>query len=60
MTRADLKRLVTALRHDGILMGVTGRHGNVLKLRPPLPFGRDHANHALKVIDARLRVMSSA
>ena len=29
--------------------------GNVLKLRPPLPFSRDNADHALEVIDACLK-----
>lgn len=26
------------LRHHGVLVGTTGRHGNVLKIRPPLAF----------------------
>jgi 4-aminobutyrate aminotransferase-like enzyme len=55
ITPTDAKRLVTALRHEGILMGLTGRYGNVLKIRPPLPFGRDHADHALAVLDRCLR-----
>ena len=48
---ADTQRLVTALRREGVLMGVTGDHGNVLKVRPPLPFSCDNANHALEVLD---------
>ena len=39
----------------GVLMGLMGTHGNVLKLRPPLPFSRDNADHALEVIDACLK-----
>lgn len=50
----DGKRLVTALRHDGILVGLTGRFTNVLKIRPPLVFGRDHADHLLGALDQRL------
>lgn len=39
---ADAKRLATELRRRGILAGITGRHTNVLKLRPPLPFSVEH------------------
>jgi len=60
VTRADTNRLVTALSREGVLMGTTGRHGNVLKIRPPLPFGRDHADQALEVLDGCLRAMSLA
>ena len=38
-------------------MGVTGSHGNVLKVRPPLPFTRNNADHALEVLDGRLRAL---
>lgn len=48
---ADAKRLATALRHRGILAGVTGRHTNVLKLRPPLPFGPEHVDLLCSVLD---------
>jgi 4-aminobutyrate aminotransferase-like enzyme len=54
---ADAQRLVTAIRQAGVLMGLTGNHGNVLKLRPPLPFSRDNADHALEVVDACLRAV---
>jgi 4-aminobutyrate aminotransferase-like enzyme len=54
---AEAKHLVTAIRRAGVLMGLTGSHGNVLKVRPPLPFSRDNADHALEVIDACLRAM---
>jgi 4-aminobutyrate aminotransferase-like enzyme/Ser/Thr protein kinase RdoA (MazF antagonist) len=37
-------RVVDALRDDGILIGRTGLHGNVLKIRPPLVFGEEHAD----------------
>ncbi len=51
---ADGARLATDLRHDGVLIGLTGRFNNVLKIRPPLVFGRDHADHLLHVLDTRL------
>jgi 4-aminobutyrate aminotransferase-like enzyme/Ser/Thr protein kinase RdoA (MazF antagonist) len=37
------ERAVDALRDDGILIGRTGRDGNVLKIRPPLVFADEHA-----------------
>jgi 4-aminobutyrate aminotransferase-like enzyme len=55
--RAAAKHLVTAIRRAGVLMGLTGSHGNILKLRPPLPFSRDNADHALEVVDACLRAI---
>jgi 4-aminobutyrate aminotransferase-like enzyme/Ser/Thr protein kinase RdoA (MazF antagonist) len=33
-----------ALRERGVLLGVTGPAGNVLKIRPPLAFRRSHAD----------------
>jgi 4-aminobutyrate aminotransferase-like enzyme len=53
----DARDLVSAIRRKGVLMGITGDHGNVLKIRPPLPFSRENADHALEVIDACLRAM---
>jgi 4-aminobutyrate aminotransferase-like enzyme/Ser/Thr protein kinase RdoA (MazF antagonist) len=40
---AEAKRLVDALRERGVLIGSTGPKENVLKIRPPLVFGQDHA-----------------
>ena len=38
------ERLVNDLREEGILIGRTGRHENVLKIRPPLVFADEHAD----------------
>ncbi|MFN8021153.1 MAG: aminotransferase class III-fold pyridoxal phosphate-dependent enzyme [Acidimicrobiales bacterium] len=35
---ATTDRLKNGLRRHGVLVGTTGRHGNVLKVRPPLAF----------------------
>jgi 4-aminobutyrate aminotransferase-like enzyme len=51
---ADGARLATELRHDGILVGLTGRFSNVLKIRPPLVFGPAHVEQLIGVLDARL------
>ena len=36
--------IMNRLRQAGYLMGRAGQHGNVLKVRPPLVFGREHAD----------------
>jgi 4-aminobutyrate aminotransferase-like enzyme/Ser/Thr protein kinase RdoA (MazF antagonist) len=48
------ERVVNALRDDGILIGRTGLHGNVLKIRPPLVFGEEHAETVVSAITAAL------
>jgi 4-aminobutyrate aminotransferase-like enzyme len=48
---ADAKRLASALRDRGVLAGVTGRYTNVLKLRPPLVFRRDHVELLVSTLD---------
>jgi 4-aminobutyrate aminotransferase-like enzyme len=50
----DGRRLATALRHDGILIGLTGPSTNVLKIRPPLTFSSEHVDRLVEVLDARL------
>jgi 4-aminobutyrate aminotransferase-like enzyme/Ser/Thr protein kinase RdoA (MazF antagonist) len=53
LTTADIaERVVNDLRDAGILIGRTGRHGNVLKIRPPLVFGVEHAD---MLVDALAR-----
>ena len=51
ISQATAQHLVTAIRHEGVLMGVTGPHLNVVKLRPPLPFTSANADQALEVLD---------
>lgn len=38
------RRIPDAMREQGILIGISGRHGNVLKIRPPLVFDASHAD----------------
>jgi 4-aminobutyrate aminotransferase-like enzyme len=35
-----------------VLIGSEGPNGSILKLRPPMPFYRDHAKLLLQAIDA--------
>lgn len=44
-------RIVNALRERRILISATGPAGNILKVRPQLPFGRDHADMLLGALD---------
>lgn len=48
------KKIVNAMRHQGVLMSRIGEHDNVLKLRPPLPFTTDHADLLIGVLDGVL------
>jgi 4-aminobutyrate aminotransferase-like enzyme len=42
--RETAERIVNGMRDRNILIGMAGRHGNVLKIRPPLCFTREHAH----------------
>jgi 4-aminobutyrate aminotransferase-like enzyme len=44
-------RIVNALRERRILISATGPAGNILKVRPQLPFGREHADMLLHALD---------
>ncbi len=43
-------RLVNDLRRRRILISAAGRHGHILKIRPPLTFGTNHADHLLAAL----------
>lgn len=49
------KALVDSLLARRILISRAGRHGNVLKIRPPLVFGSAHADTVLDAIGEALR-----
>jgi 4-aminobutyrate aminotransferase-like enzyme len=47
------QKIVNALvTQYSVLIGAEGPHGNVLKLRPPLSFRREHADSVAQAIDA--------
>ena len=50
--RAAATGIVEAMRARGVLIGTTGRHGNVLKIRPPLVFKREHADRLVEALRA--------
>jgi len=47
-------RVQNGMRERGVLVGTTGRAGNVLKIRPPLVMGRDDAALLLTVLEEAL------
>ena len=49
--------LVEEMRRRGILMNRIGRHMNTLKIRPPLPFSRENADH---LVDTLREVLAQA
>ncbi len=48
------RQVVEALKARGVLVGSTGRHGNVLKVRPPLAWRGEHVELFLTALDSAL------
>jgi 4-aminobutyrate aminotransferase-like enzyme/Ser/Thr protein kinase RdoA (MazF antagonist) len=44
-------RTMNGLRDEGVLVGRVGWYGNVLKIRPPLVFRREHADRLIDALD---------
>ena len=47
---AEASRIVNSLRDRGILIGASGPMGNVLKIRPPLPFSAENADFFVETL----------
>ena len=50
-------RVADALKDRGYLTGNAGAFGNVLKIRPPLVFGMDHARGFIEAFDATIAAL---
>lgn len=50
-------RIVNDLRAKRVLLSSAGPHANVLKVRPPLPFGMDNAEQFLQSLDEVLSAL---
>jgi 4-aminobutyrate aminotransferase-like enzyme len=52
--------MINGLRRQGVLIGAAGAFGNILKMRPPLPFTKENADQALAAFDATLGEIAKA
>jgi 4-aminobutyrate aminotransferase-like enzyme len=52
---AETKRVVNGMCRRGVLVGSTGRHGDVLKIRSPLTFETQHADLLLEALEQTLK-----
>ncbi|MCB1380439.1 MAG: aminotransferase class III-fold pyridoxal phosphate-dependent enzyme [Alphaproteobacteria bacterium] len=50
----EATRLLGLIRDQGVLVGGEGKYGNVLKIRPPTVFTREHADIAVEAIGRAL------
>ncbi|MBP2171392.1 4-aminobutyrate aminotransferase-like enzyme [Erwinia toletana] len=50
--------VVNLMRDNGVLVSSAGPAANILKIRPPLPFNREHADIFLRVLDRVLDELS--
>ena len=57
---AGADRFVNGMRERGVLMGKAGAYGNVLKVRPPLVFEREHAEVFLEAFRETARAVDAA
>jgi 4-aminobutyrate aminotransferase-like enzyme len=51
---AQTKRLVNLMRERGVLISRIGIHDNILKIRPPMVFAKQHADLLIETLDSVL------
>lgn len=54
---ATAEFVVNGMRERNVLIGTAGLHGNILKIRPPLAFGREHADRLIDAFAATLKTL---
>jgi len=59
MSETQMRHLGSLIVEQGVITGTSGRYGQVLKLRPPLPFSRADADATLDAIDVALKKLAS-
>ena len=55
--KAEADKIVNLMRQHGILMGTNGINYNVLKIRPPMQFGKPEADLMLSTLDTCLQTL---
>jgi 4-aminobutyrate aminotransferase-like enzyme len=50
----EAEAVANGLRARGVLVGTTGPRASAMKIRPPLVFGREHADQLLEALDEAL------
>ncbi len=56
----EARRIVNGMKSRGFLFGAAGQFGNVLKLRPPITYTREHADLFLDAFDDYLNELYGA
>jgi 4-aminobutyrate aminotransferase-like enzyme len=54
---AQTKRLVNLMRERGVLISRIGPHDNILKIRPPMPFSKQHADLLVDTLDGAMAAL---
>ncbi|HXA36316.1 MAG TPA: aminotransferase class III-fold pyridoxal phosphate-dependent enzyme [Steroidobacteraceae bacterium] len=54
---AQTKRVVNLMRDRGVLVSRIGVHDNILKVRPPMPFSKQHADLLVDTLDEVLAAL---
>ena len=53
---ARARQIYNHMRDNGVLIGTAGPQGNVLKIRPPITFNRDHADQLIATLASALKL----
>ena len=57
--RDEAFAVVNGMKEDGVLLSMVGRNRSVLKIRPPLVFGKDEADLLVAVLEKNLERVAS-
>ncbi len=55
--KAEADRVVNLMRQHGVLLGANGIGYNVIKIRPPMPFGKPEVDLMLSTLDVCLQAL---
>ena len=55
----ETTRILNLMAQRGVLVGYEGHYGNVIKIRPPLVFGREHVDILIDALDSSLAVLAN-